>query len=858
MIKKINSNLGIKLFIILAGVILLSVGPLSYMTLEAIKGYGEQAADINEQQIRANVFASLKEITKERADKYQLYFDRIASSAALLGKQASTIYSNIAYYAEKPLLDYHFSVLPQNGIWSNSINDPVVSMYWGTPELSSKIHDELKALTHMTPLYQQVLVNIPEVVASHSITVSGIGQYCTNNFENKTAVFNLPPVSDFDLRDGEPVTIFTRSSEPLREVRWTSIYKDDVVDGLMLTASAPAYDQNNVFRAIAGIDVPLSTIIEDILHYGSNNIDDVILFSFLVDKYGRLIAFPDDYLDLFGLEIEPSELVNSADKLDVFLSDSKKSEIKKLAEELLQTETLISDFGTTPDSYYVATSKLENLGWIFGVVAREETMLHSVHENRTALVGTVRRLGQRGIFLAGLTTFSALIIVFFALKYLVLPLRTLADATKRVASGDYSVRCQVSTSDEAGVLAESFNSMVEKLHAAQEQQVHYAHSLEREVKWKDAALNEKRSELEATIELLNKEVERRQIIAEALRNSQQQYYDTLEASVAGVYIIEDGIFTYVNNSLAEMMRATTGDLKGKDPLDFIIDDDRALVSENMKRRLNGIEIPPYTIRCRRTDGTIYYGEVWAKTATWQNKAVMVGTITDVTSLKRKDERLMLQDQQLQKSLEEKETLLREIYHRTKNNMLVIISMLDLQLQDIDDEKIKTIFLETEHRIRAMALVHEKLYQSQNLSEIDLGSYLQEIIESLIAHMVLDDSVLLQADTEPMAINIDYAVPLGLVINEIVTNSLKHAFADNKPGVIYLTLKKGLDGEIELMVGDNGIGLPEQLSIETTTSFGLQIISNLVVMQLNGEIAVDRNNGTQYLISFKESRKTKRI
>ena len=158
----------------------------------------------------------------------------------------------------------------------------------------------------------------------------------------------------------------------------------------------------------------------------------------------------------------------------------------------------------------------------------------------------------------------------------------------------------------------------------------------------------------------------------------------------------------------------------------------------------------------------------------------------------------------------------------------------------------------------MALVHEKLYQSQNLSEIDLGSYLQQITESLIAHMGRDDSVLLQADTEPMAINIDYAVPLGLVVNEIVTNSLKHAFPDKKPGIIFLTLKKGLYNGIELTVGDNGIGLPEQLSLESSTSFGLQIISNLVVMQLGGEISVDRNNGTRYMISFKDYRKTKRI
>ncbi len=860
MINKIKSHLGAKLFILLVTVIVLSVVPLTYVTLRAINDYGQNIAELNEVQIRSQAFSYLREIARERAEKYQAVFDRIAVSAGILGSQASAIYSDMSNHSSWSFDNSLFHILPQNSIWADSIDDQVVTLYWGSAELGSDIKNEISALSHMTPLLTRVLAENPEALASHSISVTGIGQYCTDDLKSKAAVYNLPPVAEFDLRDGEPMTIFTKSDDVLSEVRWTDIYKDDVIDGLMLTASAPVYDTKGVFRGITGIDVPLDNVIGDILYSGKSRwSEDVVLFSFLLDRNGKIIAIPQSYYPFFGISVDRSGLINSGDRPDTALADSEKIDVRELARNLKGQGNNLSKISHENEFYFVATHRMAKSGWIQGVVVRENDMLSSVRESEVALKNTTRDIQVRSVILSLLTACIAIAIVFVRVRYLVLPLRTLAGATKRVAGGDLTVHCPVTTSDEVGLLADSFNTMVGRLQSAQDQQKRYAEALEVEVERRNIELIDKKSELEETVEQLNNEIERRQIIGEALKNSQQQYYETLEASMAGVYIIENGLFVYVNSSMADMFGFTREELIGLCPGDMVCEEDRPLVAENTRLRLQGDNVLPYTIQWIRKDGTTFYGEVWGKIATWQKRKVMVGTINDVSSIKLKEKLLKVQDQRLQKSLDEKEVLLKEIYHRTKNNMLVIISLLDLQVQDIEDEQVRTLFHETENRIRAMALVHEKMYQSQNLSEIDMGSYLQEIAESLLANMVVDNRIKLLSNFESVPINIDYAVPLGLVINEIVTNAVKHAFPGKRTGSICLSIKKSQDDEIVLVVGDDGVGLPEDIDVQNSTSFGMRIIiTSLVKMQLKGTLTVNRENGTRYLIRFPEPKTTKRI
>ena len=851
MIDKLSSRLGGKLFILLTVVITLSIVPLAYTSLKAINNYGNEVSAVNEQEIRSQAFSYLKKITRERANRYQSFFNRIGASAGMLGSQASAIYSDINFFSDKPLHQYHYNILLQNGFWANSINDPVLSVYWGSVDLGAETRKELDALTHMTPLFTRVLDENPEVLASHVITLSGIGQYCTHEVENKEMALNLPPLSVFDLRDGQPLTIFTQSTDLSPGVRWTDVYKDDASDGLMLTASAPIYDKSGLFRGISGIDVPLKTVIEDILNIDELDPDNTILFAFLTDNDGRLIAFPEKYYNRFGLLVDPDTFTDSSDSLQLRLADSDIQEIREFGAIITSGEETFSKLDMGDETLFAATGRLPDLDWVLGLVVRQSDMFASVEKSRATLKKTIRTIEVDGLLLSLLTIITALIIVFLSVKYLVMPLRTLAVATKRVAGGDLSVRCPVTTRDETGVLAGSFNSMVERLELAHERQRQYADSLENEVEQRNQELVDKKNELETTIDLLNQEVERGQIISEALRNSQQQYYETLEANKAGIFIITDGLFDYVNQSLADLMHSSPQELVGLSPLGFVSEEDRTLVAENMERRLRGIEIPPYRVKCVGVDGKTFYGEVWAKVTTWQNRTAMVGTITDVSNIQQNEEKLRLQDIQLRKSLEEKEILLKEIYHRTKNNMLVIISMLELQVQDIDDQRILAIFKDTEQRIRAMALVHEKLYQSEDLSEIDLGSYLEEVVNSLAVNMVEAGKLKVDINFEALPISIDYVIPLGLVVNEIVTNSLKHAFPGATTGTISLQLYSNQDKKIRLEISDDGVGLPGNVAIHQSSSFGMQLINSLVTLQLRGAISVERKGGTAFLIVIDE-------
>ena len=854
MIKKIKSYLGLKLFVLLTAVIVLVVVSLTYTALQVINDYGREVSAISEKQIRAQMMSSLSGLAHERATRYQAFFDRIASCAGLVASQASLIYADLDGYAGRPLRDVRFSRRPDNGHWVNDVDDPVVSVYWGGVDLQADSVRELRALTHMAPLLQRVLAENPEVLASHIITVTGIGQYCTEEARGREAARSLPPTAQFDLRDGEPVTIFSGSGRTDRRVRWTGVYRDDVIDGLMLTASAPIHDARGEFQGITGIDVPLHTVVEEILSGGDGGHIDPILFSFLIDRGGGVIGLAEDHYPFFGLRINRERFRNSADRLNLSLYDSTDPRIRDLARAMQDRQQGLYELYDGDQRYYLAASRMSGLGWVYGVVAGEHEILAAVEKNQLALAETIRRVELRGTVLSLAVILVAVVVIFLAVRHLVSPLRALATATRRVTEGDLTVRCPVMTTDEAGILAASFNEMVEQLQIAQRSQVRYAEELERMVVNRTQELIDKRSELEETVELLRKEAERRQIVDEALRLSRQQYYDTMEASKAGIFIVSDGVLTHVNSSFAQLLRTGREQLIGTDPLLVVQPQDRSVAAKHLQQVTDDTDMLPSSVSCVRSDGSTFHSEIWAKRTTWRGKQVLVGTIIDVSDLRRHEERLRLQDHQLQKSLEEKEILLREIYHRTKNNMLVIISMLNLQTMEVEDEHVRMVFREMENRIRAMALVHEKLYQSQNLSEVDMGSYVREISQALVTNMVSDDRIELRVDIESLVLNIDYAVPLGLVVNEIVTNSLKHAFPDERSGVITIRLRQDASGVSRLIIEDDGIGLEKGIDVMRSGSFGLQIISSLVMVQLAGTINVDRTSGTRYEITFSEPRR----
>ncbi len=225
-----------------------------------------------------------------------------------------------------------------------------------------------------------------------------------------------------------------------------------------------------------------------------------------------------------------------------------------------------------------------------------------------------------------------------------------------------------------------------------------------------------------------------------------------------------------------------------------------------------------------------------------DEGIIEGVAEDITERKKAEEKIKA-------SLKEKQVLLDEVNHRVKNNMAVINSLLKLQSNSIEDNQIKDVLKESQNRIYAMSAIHETLHGSENLSEIDLKSYLSKIISSIFqTYSISPDKVTLNTDIEKIPISMNQASPLGLIINELISNSLKYAFPDDLKGEINLSIKK-LDKELELVIADNGIGVPDELDWKNSNTLGLKLVRTLVENQLDGSIDMESKNGTKFSIKF---------
>ncbi len=210
------------------------------------------------------------------------------------------------------------------------------------------------------------------------------------------------------------------------------------------------------------------------------------------------------------------------------------------------------------------------------------------------------------------------------------------------------------------------------------------------------------------------------------------------------------------------------------------------------------------------------------------------------------------EQELKKSLEEKEILLKEAHHRVKNNLQIISSLLYLQLKKFEDEKTKEVFLEIYNRIKSMSLIHERLYQSKNLAKINCNEYITKLINNLLqSHGQKIEDIQLDINVRDVFLGIDIATPCGLIINEVVSNSLKHAFPNNTKGKISIDLHKEEENFI-LTIKDNGVGLQKNLVIQKTETLGLSLVKNLV-KQLNGILEINSNDGTEFKVTFPETK-----
>jgi two-component sensor histidine kinase len=212
------------------------------------------------------------------------------------------------------------------------------------------------------------------------------------------------------------------------------------------------------------------------------------------------------------------------------------------------------------------------------------------------------------------------------------------------------------------------------------------------------------------------------------------------------------------------------------------------------------------------------------------------------------------ERRIRDALTEKEVLLKEVHHRVKNNLQVISSLLNLQAAEITDANTLSVLKESQNRVRTMALIHEKLYQSSDLAQIDFSAYLQSLVTYLAqSYRVKADQVSIQVQAEKILLDLDTAIPCGLIVNELVSNSIKYAYPDGTRGTIRISCSQRHDKRYSLKISDDGVGLPAGFDYTRSSSLGLKLVNNLV-SQIDGELAVDSKNGSRFEIIFCEETK----
>lgn len=325
----------------------------------------------------------------------------------------------------------------------------------------------------------------------------------------------------------------------------------------------------------------------------------------------------------------------------------------------------------------------------------------------------------------------------------------------------------------------------------------------------------------------------------------------LESAPDGIVVVgSDAKIVIVNSQTEKMFGYTREELLGQ-PIEILVPE--KLRSDHVHHRSGYIQTPKTramgagrVLSGRRKDGSELPIEISLSPLETEQGVLIMSIVRDITERRRAEELIKA-------SLREKEALLKEIHHRVKNNLQVTSSLLRLQSSYIQDPETLEMFAESQNRIRSMALVHEKLYKSSDLSRINFSEYIDSLVGLLFRSFGVNPGrVTLKQNKEPLFLSIESAVPCGLIVNELVSNCMKHGFPGEKYGEIYVALESPAADDFLLKVKDNGIGLPANFSLDSTETLGLQLVKTLV-NQLNGTIQIDSQNGTTFSIRFSDQR-----
>jgi PAS domain S-box-containing protein len=412
-------------------------------------------------------------------------------------------------------------------------------------------------------------------------------------------------------------------------------------------------------------------------------------------------------------------------------------------------------------------------------------------------------LSIASLVVTGLGTILAATAVFtFGNRFIVQPITALTAAAKQISAGQFEVAMPVTNQrDEIGVLVGAFGQMITELQR----------KLTRETAMLQSALD--------CVIIIDHHGQ----IIEFNRAAEKTFgYSRPEAlrRKMSELILPSSLEGQIQRSMTHYFSSGQGTMVGR----------------------------RFEVNARRADGTTFPAELAFTVVRADGLPLFTAFVRDVTARKQAEEQILA-------SLIEKEVLLQEIHHRVKNNLQIISSLLSLQARQINHPQIAKALQDGQHRLRSMALIHEKLYRSRDLTCIDMADYVRDLVIPLLqSYGTAPTTVIPKIQVEHVLLGIDLAVPCGLILNELISNTLKHAFPpdwssrDGGEKEILIELRQDGESRLTLLVGDNGIGLPADFDFGHTMSLGLQLV-NILVGQMNGSLDMRNEGGTKFRVTF---------
>jgi PAS domain S-box-containing protein len=629
-------------------------------------------------------------------------------------------------------------------------------------------------------------------------------EYAASATGDRTKLLDFYP---YNHRQESWYTNAVQAGKPI----WSEIYQWDGMPGVLaISASYPLYNKEQRLMGVLGVDQSISDISKTLRQLKISESSIV----FIVERSGLLVASSSQH-PAFQLVNEQAQRILATQSQDPLIRATatrmkqRFSDLKSLQSSQQLTFTVAGD---RQFAQVLPWQDSWGLDWLIVVVAPESNFIGQIEaNNRSTLLLCLTAL-VFSAYLAHLTS-----------RWLATPILQLSSASKQIANGDLQQTVTVSPPlpwlpriVEVEALAVSFNRM--------------SHRLQDSFK----ALAATNADLEHRIEQRTLE----------LSVSEQKFAKAFRCSPLGMAIstIRTGELIEVNESFTRLLGYGIEEVVGKTYTQLNLWHDLS----DRDRILNLLQTQGaamhHEVRLWSQSGDMVVVELSAELIQLNGESCVLWVSNDITARKAAE-------QKLQASLAEKELLLREIHHRVKNNLHVISNLLDLQADAIEDEQVLAFLSDSQDRIQSMALIHEHLYQSQHLGLIDIKDYIDRLANYLLfSYSHANSGIQLALDVEPLQLNVETAIPCGLLINELVTNSLKYAFPQHQIGTIHIQLYQDIEQNLHLNVWDNGVGMADELDWQNSTSLGLKLI-RLFAQQLRATMQHSFAEGVHFHFTF---------